>query len=253
MGAGDGYDLGLVVTETMADLYASQGLTAQAADVYRELLRARPEDEGLQAKLLKLARAGAAAQTPVSVENRAVVEGSSEASAVAASFGAPAERSGRSIGEYLGALLASGPGGALAPSAAVDLPAAGIATTEAGDLLLLDESMVVAEAADPSLPEAAVPGETAILQLDESMVVSEGEILQLDESMVVEEGEALGGLQATGAVAPSGAPAPEPAPVTAPTPGAPIAAAGPVPAAGVDEEGDEDLEVFRAWLRNLKR
>ncbi|HEX6940345.1 MAG TPA: tetratricopeptide repeat protein [Longimicrobiales bacterium] len=50
-----------VVTETMADLYARQGLHEQAAEVYRELLRTRPGDEGLEAKLRDAeARAAAA-------------------------------------------------------------------------------------------------------------------------------------------------------------------------------------------------
>jgi tetratricopeptide (TPR) repeat protein len=40
-----------VVTETMAELYAGQGLYARAAEVYRELLRTRPGDERLRAKL----------------------------------------------------------------------------------------------------------------------------------------------------------------------------------------------------------
>jgi tetratricopeptide (TPR) repeat protein len=38
-------------TETMADLYASQGLHERAAEVYRALLRRRPGDAALQAKL----------------------------------------------------------------------------------------------------------------------------------------------------------------------------------------------------------
>jgi len=50
----DGYDLGLVVTETMGDLYAQQGLTERAAEVYQELLRDRPDDVGLRAKLERL-------------------------------------------------------------------------------------------------------------------------------------------------------------------------------------------------------
>lgn len=40
-----------VVTETIADLYAQQGLQQQAADVYRELLQDRPGDERLLTKL----------------------------------------------------------------------------------------------------------------------------------------------------------------------------------------------------------
>lgn len=51
---GDGGEIDLdrpVVTETMADLYARQGLHERAADVYRELLRGRPGDARLEAKL----------------------------------------------------------------------------------------------------------------------------------------------------------------------------------------------------------
>jgi hypothetical protein len=44
-----------MVTETMADLYLQQGLKAQAIEVYRQLLAARPGDAGLQAKLAALA------------------------------------------------------------------------------------------------------------------------------------------------------------------------------------------------------
>jgi tetratricopeptide (TPR) repeat protein len=42
---------GEVVTETIAELYTSQGLHDRAADVYRELLRQRPDDSELQMKL----------------------------------------------------------------------------------------------------------------------------------------------------------------------------------------------------------
>lgn len=41
----------VVLTETMAELYAQQGLPEQAAAVYRELLRERPDDERLRARL----------------------------------------------------------------------------------------------------------------------------------------------------------------------------------------------------------
>ena len=45
---------GEVVTETMAELYARQGLMDRAAAVYRELLRSRPGDTRLRAKLESL-------------------------------------------------------------------------------------------------------------------------------------------------------------------------------------------------------
>ncbi|MGD8697689.1 MAG: tetratricopeptide repeat protein [Gemmatimonadales bacterium] len=43
-----------VVTETMAELYASQGLYSDALAVYRHLAETRPEDERLQARILDL-------------------------------------------------------------------------------------------------------------------------------------------------------------------------------------------------------
>lgn len=41
-------------TETMAELYVSQGLRPKAIDVYRELIRARPNDAALRARLAEL-------------------------------------------------------------------------------------------------------------------------------------------------------------------------------------------------------
>jgi hypothetical protein len=275
-GQDGGYDLGLVVTETMADLYASQGLTAQAAEVYRELLRARPEDSGLQAKLTGLSRGSIVGQSPrgdapaseIMVEQEPA-ESAIEplvAAATAASewseeptpapvdrLGAPVEHTGRTIGGYLRELLAFGRADTvLAPS------------PEEGDgVLLLDESMVVIEGApDQPSPSGALVEDAEVLYLDESMVVTEAtpdqalpdaapvedtEILYLDESMVVAEGtEAVvapplaetGGGVGPGLALPSASTGPS---------------AAPADLGDAAEEDDEDLEVFRSWLRNLKR
>jgi len=43
-----------LLTETMGDLYLRQGFRAEAADVYRRLLEARPGDEGRLAKLASI-------------------------------------------------------------------------------------------------------------------------------------------------------------------------------------------------------
>lgn len=43
-----------MATETMAELYRSQGLFVQAAEVYRVLLRRRPDDDSLQQRLLEV-------------------------------------------------------------------------------------------------------------------------------------------------------------------------------------------------------
>ena len=45
-----------VATETMAHLYAQQGLYGEAADVYRRLLERRPDDPELQRRLEEMAR-----------------------------------------------------------------------------------------------------------------------------------------------------------------------------------------------------
>jgi tetratricopeptide (TPR) repeat protein len=45
-----------VMTETIARVYARQGLYDQAAEVYRELLRARPDDAGLREQLEEMER-----------------------------------------------------------------------------------------------------------------------------------------------------------------------------------------------------
>ncbi|HEX8390880.1 MAG TPA: tetratricopeptide repeat protein, partial [Longimicrobium sp.] len=55
-GAGDHHDHvdAEVVTETMAELYASQGLLARAAEVYRELIQQRGDEPGLVRRLAEI-------------------------------------------------------------------------------------------------------------------------------------------------------------------------------------------------------
>jgi tetratricopeptide (TPR) repeat protein len=57
-----------VVTETIAELYARQGLHARAVAVYRELIDRNPGDERLKAKLAELGRPGTADPDPGSRE-----------------------------------------------------------------------------------------------------------------------------------------------------------------------------------------
>ncbi|HWP36390.1 MAG TPA: tetratricopeptide repeat protein [Gemmatimonadales bacterium] len=53
-----------VVTETMAELYAQQGLLDEARDTYEKLLDQRPGDAGLQARLAALESTGRGAPSP---------------------------------------------------------------------------------------------------------------------------------------------------------------------------------------------
>ncbi|HEU4885006.1 MAG TPA: tetratricopeptide repeat protein [Longimicrobium sp.] len=58
-----------VVTETMAELYAAQGLLQQSADTYRELIRQRGDEPGLVRRLAEIeARLHPAAEAPVAEE-----------------------------------------------------------------------------------------------------------------------------------------------------------------------------------------
>lgn len=60
-----------VITRTMGDVYADQGLTAKAIDVYERLVAANPDDEELEARLWELRDAALAPLTPA-VEDVAV-------------------------------------------------------------------------------------------------------------------------------------------------------------------------------------
>jgi hypothetical protein len=45
---------GSISTETLADLYAQQGLTDKALEIYRQILQERPEDEVIGLKIMAL-------------------------------------------------------------------------------------------------------------------------------------------------------------------------------------------------------
>ena len=57
-------DEGSVTTETIAQVYARQGLYDRAADVYRQLLRGRPDDEGLRERLREMEQLAAQQERP---------------------------------------------------------------------------------------------------------------------------------------------------------------------------------------------
>lgn len=218
----DDYGSISLVTETMGDLYASQGLLTQAAQVYRELLEERPGDAGLLDKLEGVERAIRGGGARIAVEaseeevlQEAPVEGAAdpgtdswgglevEAAEDDESLAAPVRSAGtgRTIGAYLEALLSWGALAVEGADPGDDAGPAGAAGPDADDEpILLDASMEVVE--EVAVANGASAAEEAIL---------------LDESMIVAEGEAAGeGREAA-------------------------------------EMDDEDLEVFRKWLRNLKR
>jgi len=86
---------GEVLTETMAELYARQGLVTRAAAVYRELLARNPGDTRLRAKLDELRRqfgaARAAEQPPASGAQGGPGAAGADPAAAGAVAGEPAE------------------------------------------------------------------------------------------------------------------------------------------------------------------
>ncbi|MBX6362888.1 MAG: tetratricopeptide repeat protein [Gemmatimonadetes bacterium] len=247
---------GEVVTETMAELYRAQGLPGRAAEIYRALLAERPGDERLALRLLEVEaeldgvrlaspREDAAASSvaaapagpeatsrlapepvqPVVVEEiEAAWTGPSGARVDDPGLYAWADESaeedgGRTIGEYFGALLAWRPSALGHGSAAAVAAPAGSAAGP-WDAQPMGEP----GAAEPSAePWAAGP-------------VAGSAAGPVDG---VAGPEAANGGGAGGTYAPAQA---EPA--------------GPAAAARAEDRapgGDDDLEVFRAWLQSLKR
>jgi tetratricopeptide (TPR) repeat protein len=267
------HEVGPVVTETLAELYASQGLYDRATDIYRELLRVRPGDPRLASRLEALeGEAQPAEDAPEQVVG---------------------ERSGRSIGEYLSGLLAFVGTAPVAGVPEADVPAAEPSHSDrapvgalpgldplqeeappAPDIAPADAALVAETAPMEEIPVAglsvleahpteAEPAADAVLYLDDAMVVEEGrvesDIFFLDESMVVEEEGAESDVlildESMVVAGPAGAAGDEfdrlfagQGEVEGAAPASPS-----VSAAGVDEADDDDLEMFRSWLQNLKR
>jgi len=139
---------GLLVTETMADVYLQQGHVVEALAVYRELVRRKPGDAGLRARVAELEQRQAAA---------------------GAGAGRPRysarETGGQSVAEFFQALLdarpafpqarPAGPRPGAAEPAPAGRPAEGPAIRPAADPISLDS--VFGE--EPSPVSPAAPGQ----------------------------------------------------------------------------------------------
>lgn len=226
LGEGDDVDLDRpVVTETMADLYARQGLHDRAAEVYRELLRGRPGDARLEAKLRE-------------VEGRA------------ASRSQPVEDEGEVGGASLeGAWLTVDEPAAVTSEVAG--PAAQGATDIAGPAHVV---AAVPDARGAQLQPAGVGGAQRTIgeYLHELLEFRSAGVLVLDESAVVEPSAHEPDEYDRLFDSPPSAPQPVSAASSVTTPdNAP--SSGSAGASAASDDDDEDLEMFRAWLQNLKR
>ncbi|MGH7501409.1 MAG: tetratricopeptide repeat protein [Longimicrobiales bacterium] len=226
-----------MVTETMAEVYAAQGLTERAVEVYRQLLRLRPHDDRIAARLVELEEIlvmpAGEAEAPAGEEREAWLQKVESAwtggdGAVDAGddtlYAWPQSRQEeegpdvRRAGDYFRALLAWRPAGA--PPVEPDR-----VDTGAGSFGFQ---------AEPA-PEAVT---------DELLLVDEIE----PPHPAVGSGSAAGSVEAAFDewFGPDPVAAAEP-PLAMPRPAAPLA----------DQvegtESEEDLEMFRTWLQSLKK
>lgn len=234
-----------VVTETIAELYARQGLNDRAIAVYRELIRRRGSDAALERRLAELENrpepdafaasfehgfeAGAAAvdERPTGIE----APESEALSTVAEPSHVPANSG--SIAAYLTTLAA------WRPAEPADAPE----WREEGAATGVDELPALAEADVPEpAGESPAPGAEELFpwEVPEPRGAEPHESLEESAPPAADEDPAPGGLlEADPADVAPGEPAPAPEASVAPE--------------GAAEEEDDDLESFQAWLRSLKR
>lgn len=235
-----------VATETMADLYARQGLHEHAAEVYQKLLDARPGDVRLEEKLeesrrqLATSRADEAAEPtaePAS-ESRYEAEADEEAEPeldpesevieTADSVATEPEEADLSTAEFVEmSELTAGDGGT--DAAAQSDAAAG------GDRQTVDEYFSRLMSWRPAEEEF-----TRTLDLS-------------SDAEYVGGGPAADGGAADAAAARSQASEPPAQESPEADEAAPDSRDAEGAAAEESESGDEDLEVFRSWLQSLKR
>ncbi len=239
---GDGDEL---VTETIADLYAKQGLHDRAASVYRELIRRNGPTPALQESLAAVERkaaAEAAGEQDVEPEPTwAASDEDSFADSFAAGFGSaldPSERTlsddapasgGVSIATFLSDLISWRP--AEASPGGVDL-ADEEASDEFGTMIDFGDEF------------GATPGESVEEEEHEAEAEEEEELHYLpDEPLPWEDSPSTEeeAAPAAGEAEESMSPQTSEEPAIAPT-----------PADEVSSE-DDDLESFQAWLKSLKR
>lgn len=278
---GGGMDEGLdaggeVVTETIAELYARQGLHDRAAGVYRELIRRRGGDPALDRRLAELVALAAA---PAASEPNAVP---TPEPAVEDPFAASFEQGfddlpplapvdlelpawspdpdpepepspgALTIAAYLGALAGWSPGRSAPP--AMDAPA----PPPAPEPPVAEEdpwsSDLVLDPADDPIPgltrasdAAAEVGDHVFpWELPEEPPVQRAAEGAPEEPAPAEELFSFDAFFSEPEPSPPAAPAPAPAPAEGE--GDRVDAPAPPP-----RDDEDDLESFQAWLRSLKR
>lgn len=259
---GSGQD---VVTETMAELYRSQGFHDRAAEVYRSLLRQYPGDERLQARLAEVeAETGEVWLGDVeSAFTGAAGATSGQTTPYAWDSGADEPLPpGPGISDYFSSLLRWRPAAAgavepeSAPAEAFE-PAAETAP-QPWESASLPEAPAQEKPAELLLDEPAA--DTPELVLEDAAVEDEDVFTGWTPDFLLEPEPPSGGNAVAGVPDPSNLmpwEVPEPPVLATPAdePAAPpVAPEPPRELAAQDAaEEDEDLEMFRSWLQSLKK
>lgn len=274
---------GEVVTETIAELYTSQGLHDRAADVYRALLRQRPGDAALEARLREAESAAGGGwedafsepvfepTAPEALEPAATSAPESEPDAegwIAGGAGtadsaptpyawsetAEPENSGAPVRDYFQGLLSWRPANSSTSRSATEAgyPSAPPPTDEEDPLLLLEELAPPDEEQEPTPPP---PLTAATVVAPEPLPWEEPapEPVQPPPPPPAAPPAANAGAEAKTSDeafdAWFGTPEPE-----QPQAVAPEATASASQAEGeAGGEDDDDLEMFRSWLQSLKK
>ena len=228
-----------VVTETMAEVYASQGLTERAVEVYRQLRELRPDDDRIEARLAELEQAlspAAPAESRAAEDREAWLEkvesawtggegavGSDDDTLYGwradAEDGDDAEA--RPVGAYFRTLLSWRP-----PGWSIEAE-----ESEAGPSAAENASHVSTEAAVES-----EEGEEELLLVDE-----------IEPTEPPADAPAAGG-SVEAAFDEWFGPTAEPAEAETPS-----GSVGGPAEPGDSTESEEDLEMFRTWLQSLKK
>jgi tetratricopeptide (TPR) repeat protein len=272
-----------VVTETMAELYRSQGFQDRAAEVYRSLLERDPADERLRAKLRELDAELAAGREAVAGQGAAEEEardawmqgvesaftggaGAAEGATTPYAWDAAGDEpaaTGPAIGDYFRSLLAWRPGAEPEAPAKPEAPAdEGAWQPEPAPWQLEpDESWRPDEppetdAAALETPPAPTPDTMEPAEIVPDLVLEdsppEPEPFAWTPDMLDEP------IPSAPPASPAGPPDLMPWEVAEPIEtAAPAEPAEPPPPAPAPEaepvEEDEDLEMFRSWLQSLKK
>jgi tetratricopeptide (TPR) repeat protein len=230
-----------LVTETIAELYARQGLFDRAANVYRELIRRRGDDPALRRRLEEVERQVANAVIPAEPDTFASsFEDGFDSGADSPPFESERETAApaasASAREYLSGLAAWRP----AEPAEADIAADDMFPWETSEPDGGEEGAIPIADLQPASSDDAGSAADWNQQADDDPAIELEDYFSDDDDSVSESSPSV---SESVAEAP-----PEPDQQAEPTENEPAESAS-----TAVEDNDDDLESFQSWLRSLKR